>query len=1294
VSGDVTPGQDFRIPGAYRISSTFGEVTIPDSPGTGDAATFEIELLDDDLYENPDEVLTVTLAGATSGTLEMSSNRQIDLTITDTDPVPTVSFVEPGASGSESESPGTLQFALDAVAGSDLDVAFSITGGSATGGGDDYTLLTTSPVTIAAGSTTGSVELSIADDNDIEFAEDVVVEILSSGTDAQLGSPVTATYTIFDNDGVGPDGPGGVGDAESLTFWLRGEDVSGSQGDEVTTWPDVSGRGNDAVQASINGSTPNLATRTLNGFALVGFNTGETLEFTSSEVIGLSSGPSTIATVAQSDNQRGQDQVIFNVNSGQNDIARSLFYEGNRTNIVAQAGKRQSPTESNTITYGANAFRVLSTAFTGSTLDMTVDRDVNSANTGETLLGDRAFLGSRRGNDGSNLVGDVAEIAGYEVALNEPQRIIVDNYLAAKYGQTLTADDLYDGDTAANGDFDRGVFGVGQSGGEVHGAARTDGLRFDALPSGLDDGDFIFAGHATPTNNFISTDVSGIGGTDVARMDRVWYVNRNENGSTFTVDVTFDFSEAGLGNDTENDVGSASDYVLVRRSNNTSGTSWTEQIIGASDVTGDRVRFANVTLTDGAYYTIATRNQAASGVVTVALTIRGTDGNEGDAPTGTLGGDAGYRFIGPPVEGMRPADIETETDPQFIEFGEPSPMFYFWDDQINNSSGPDGSFRLPIDQTEQWVNGRAGLTFFFDDVGTPDADPIDPELTLRPTAGTAVGEPSTTAGGTSAVIVGDERDTQGSLIGTGPDGQPYDAALNTNAAFHFLSNPYPYQFNLGSLVGTDGSTDLAGSGFQSNVLVWDYAGSADDFGNGTVGTYQMLSADPSGSPDDVAQWQGFFVERTAVGSGADQLAFLASGRDIGTIGTIVGSMLKAGPASPTRRIELQLVATQGSEVVGLDRAAGVTFSERASEGWDAFDLTKLTPWSSRYGALAPVGVGRDGVVVPKTIESRPMPSTPVFVDLSVTSKGLNATYRIELAETINVPSDWVIELIDTQGTPDESDDRAHRLDGSSRSVRVEAEALPVSKQSGGAGGPRVERFAETLSRAGMSVAPGEGAASKSSTSAASTSAKSTVPRYRLRIDPTGEPLPVEFGAFNGVQDGEVIRLEWQTLSETSNDGFAVEVKPDAASSYREVGYVSGAGTTTEARRYTFTVEERLGYGTHSFRLRQVDADGTPNYSKPITVEKSLDRPYDVSKTAPNPVTSTATMNVTVREEQNVRVEVFDLLGRRVAQVHDGPLNGGDTKKITLGTSGLSSGVYFIRVDGETFQEVRRMTVVR
>jgi hypothetical protein len=188
------------------------------------------------------------------------------------------------------------------------------------------------------------------------------------------------------------------------------------------------------------------------------------------------------------------------------------------------------------------------------------------------------------------------------------------------------------------------------------------------------------------------------------------------------------------------------------------------------------------------------------------------------------------------------------------------------------------------------------------------------------------------------------------------------------------------------------------------------------------------------------------------------------------------------------------------------------------------------------------------------------------------------------------------------------------------------------------------------------------------------------------------PLPVELASFDAKRDGDGAVLRWKTASETNNAGFAVE-HAIGSGDFEQVGWVDGVGTTTEAQTYQFVAED-LSAGTHRFRLKQEDLDGSTSLSDVVKVDVRPEGPIAIKSVVPNPVRQTSTLRFTAQESGSVTVGLYDVLGRQVKTLHKGRVSAGQSQKVSVNASSLTSGVYFLRVKGEDFTRTERITVVR
>ncbi len=98
-------------------------------------------------------------------------------------------------------------------------------------------------------------------------------------------------------------------------------------------------------------------------------------------------------------------------------------------------------------------------------------------------------------------------------------------------------------------------------------------------------------------------------------------------------------------------------------------------------------------------------------------------------------------------------------------------------------------------------------------------------------------------------------------------------------------------------------------------------------------------------------------------------------------------------------------------------------------------------------------------------------------------------------------------------------------------------------------------------------------------------------------------------------------------------------------------------------------------------LQIVDADEAPDA-------------YRITSAYPNPFNPQTQFTLAVTEEQRVRVEVYNLLGRRVKVLHDDLLTAGQTYTFTFEASNVPSGIYLIRVIGEQFSTTQRVTLLK
>lgn len=198
--------------------------------------------------------------------------------------------------------------------------------------------------------------------------------------------------------------------------------------------------------------------------------------------------------------------------------------------------------------------------------------------------------------------------------------------------------------------------------------------------------------------------------------------------------------------------------------------------------------------------------------------------------------------------------------------------------------------------------------------------------------------------------------------------------------------------------------------------------------------------------------------------------------------------------------------------------------------------------------------------------------------------------------------------------------------------------------------------------------------------------------------PDDVELPVELTFFTAAVDEHSVVLRWETASETNNAGFYVERRSaHAAQQWTSVHFVPGHGTTTESHAYRFR-DDTLppDAAAWTYRLRQVDVDGTTFYSDTVTVQLTS-AAFDLRPPVPNPAHHHAVIRFTLPAPDRlgpsaVRLHVYDVLGRAVRTV--APKATRSHNEVRLNLRGLSPGLYFIRLTAGDRSRTQRLTVVR
>jgi len=86
--------------------------------------------------------------------------------------------------------------------------------------------------------------------------------------------------------------------------------------------------------------------------------------------------------------------------------------------------------------------------------------------------------------------------------------------------------------------------------------------------------------------------------------------------------------------------------------------------------------------------------------------------------------------------------------------------------------------------------------------------------------------------------------------------------------------------------------------------------------------------------------------------------------------------------------------------------------------------------------------------------------------------------------------------------------------------------------------------------------------------------------------------------------------------------------------------------------------------------------------------------YLINEVYPNPFNSTVNVVLNLRNMIDVKVEIFNIQGRKVARVHNGPLNAG-IQKLSYSADRIPSGIYILQVEAvDGHKEFRKLAFMK
>jgi hypothetical protein len=199
--------------------------------------------------------------------------------------------------------------------------------------------------------------------------------------------------------------------------------------------------------------------------------------------------------------------------------------------------------------------------------------------------------------------------------------------------------------------------------------------------------------------------------------------------------------------------------------------------------------------------------------------------------------------------------------------------------------------------------------------------------------------------------------------------------------------------------------------------------------------------------------------------------------------------------------------------------------------------------------------------------------------------------------------------------------------------------------------------------------------------------------------PPDDLLPIRFGALNATAGGNSTAvISWSTISETACYGFEVQRSERRTDGFGTVSpLIPGHGTTVLTHYYSFN--DPGGAAGRYYRVKEIDTNGAEWFSESIeampvaSVRRADEQGYPLLQSYPNPFNPGTTIGYRLPAAEDMRLVIFDMLGRVVETFAEGRQTSGE-HSVRWDATGVPSGVYFCRLEAEGFVRTMRLVLVR
>jgi len=193
-------------------------------------------------------------------------------------------------------------------------------------------------------------------------------------------------------------------------------------------------------------------------------------------------------------------------------------------------------------------------------------------------------------------------------------------------------------------------------------------------------------------------------------------------------------------------------------------------------------------------------------------------------------------------------------------------------------------------------------------------------------------------------------------------------------------------------------------------------------------------------------------------------------------------------------------------------------------------------------------------------------------------------------------------------------------------------------------------------------------------------------------------LPVELASFTAEVKENNVLLKWETATEIQNYGWEVErkmnnQKVNSTENWLKIGFIHGNSSSNSPKEYSFRDKGIKLSGEYLYRLKQMDLDGSIEYSDNVSVRIKAPLQHSIEQNYPNPFNPSTKIKFTLPDRSRVNLSVYNFLGEKIAEVVNDELDAG-YHSVEWNATNVPSGIYFCSLSAGSFHEVKKMILIK